>query len=461
MLKSPRRIPGTESRCVVMSVILTALVHGQDLHSHIWPYFELERPSGKWSWSVDLGLHVQGIARPDTSDDPKFYDRFRDYDDYVKHTKRPGYFAVEISRSFEKGWTILHRTEVFPNWLQSEKDIRYPQKPKDLDSHTNARGFLEKTGRNYAFKVGRDYLVWDPFWTGTLLPDQIPSFDQLRVDLWGESWYYHAFVGDMNRRDVMGNLDRYKYLSGHRLDVRLRGNLIVWIAELQLVTKALSLADLNPLFLVYHNLERIHMTHNAITSAGLRWKARKELEVSIQLDIDELEWGAFERYTANQNAFAYQVGLFHRRFGVSYARTWPWIYNHEAKRETYPSTFVFSESQDTVGAVYFDRFIGHPMGSGSGILMAKAYLIHNLEIEFRHLERTPNHILEPISALESPEPVETRNRLAISYKKEFSQRFTAVAVVSWERARNYHHTGTRADLKEWLVGIAYRFSSAE
>ncbi|MFQ6616614.1 MAG: hypothetical protein ACE5HZ_07615 [Fidelibacterota bacterium] len=445
---------------MTISLIFTGLLRGQDLFPNVWPEFEPEPASGRWTWWINLGMHVQGIDRPVPPDSGEFYDRFRDYDDFVKHTRRPSYFALEISRSFPNGWSILHRTEVYPNWMQTEKDIRYPVAARDLDSHTNARGFLQKTGRNYGIKIGRDFLVWDPIWTGTLLPDQIPSFDQVRLDLWGQRWYYHAFVGDINRRDVFNNVDQYKYLAAHRLDFMPFTNLLVWVAEIQIVTRSLSLADLNPFFLVYHNLERIHRTHNAITSLGLRWKVRQNLEVSVEFDIDELESAAFEYYTANQNAFAYQVGVLHQRFQVSYVQTWPWVYNHEAKTEAHSTTFVFSESQDRKGPVYFDRFVGYPMGSGARILQAGMEAIPGLGIHYRHLERNPSHILEPISTLESPEPVETRNRVAVTYEKELATRFAARMVLSWEHSLNYRHSSEDATLTEWLVGIAYRFSNS-
>lgn len=443
---------------MVTWLVFAGLLWSQDPRGSIWPRFEEETAPGVWSWEVALGLHVQGIQRPRVPDTTGFYERFRDYDDFVKHTQRPSYLSVEVSRRFENGWSVVSRTDVYPNWLQTEKEIRYPGRIKDLDSHTNTRGILQKTGKNYAFKIGRDFLVWDPRWTGTLLTDQIPSFDQIRADLWGSRWYYHAFVGDVNRRDVFRSDNEYKFLTGHRLDVKPVANLLVWVAELQVITRPLSLADLNPIFLVYHNLERIHRTHNAITSLGFRWQVRDNLEVSAQLDMDEVESASFEVYTENQNAFAYQVAILHRKFQLSYVKTWPWIYNHEAKTETHNTTFVFPESQDRKGAVYFDRFIGHPMGSGAAVLQGIVTVFPGLEIQYRHLERTPSHILETISVLETPEPVETRNRLAFVYRREISQRFTARVAASWEHSANYRHSNTNANLKEWLVGVAYRFS---
>ena len=265
-------------------------------------------------WRFEISPHAQWVQRPERPESTEeFYQKFRDFDDFTKHTQRPAYARLTFQKTINGNWEIVSQIAASPSWLQSDRCVRIPLSLKDLDYSVNDIAFIRKFGENYSIKFGRDYLVWDPNRTGTVLPNTLPSFDHFRLDYWTKNWYYHAFWGDIDARDNFSAENGFsKSMIGHRLELFFGKIFTFYIAEIVIVARNLSLAEMNPLFQNFHNLELNWRLHNIITSLDFAAEIAKDSKLFFHIDLDELESKTVEynlEENSNPNTWAVQAGF--------------------------------------------------------------------------------------------------------------------------------------------------------
>ena len=420
--------------------------------SSIFPPVETKNTTD-FLWKIETNIYIQSAVGK-IEDSAIFYTRFRDYDDFISHSQRPAYFSFDLQKRMANGWKIVVSQKANPNWQQTNDSYRFPKSFKDLDTHSNDKGFLQKTSDNFNIKFGRDNLVWDVTRTGLLLSNNLPTFDHFRFDTWGKTWKYHFFFGDISTRNILSQ--QPKNLLGNRLQYHPTEQDVLIISSLMVVAKNLSFSERNPFLWIGHNLERGHYTHNMMLSLEYRKKTIKEGWLFCNFVLDEISNSSFENYTSAPTAFGFQAGFTSNALHIVTTKTSKWLYNHTGKTTDNETVFVVTESQDIGkdGDIYFDRFIGFPMGCGV-FTIDLGFEISNFVIDYRFVQRSPNLILETMNNEYQDQSQETRNRLGLQTSKRLSSKTSFFLSASVEQIDNYHHKGIDQMLFNVLIGFRF------
>lgn len=444
--------------CFIAMLTLSAAI----AQNSIFPRADKAAVMNDFFWRLEISPHAQRVQRPDKNGESEFYQKFRDFDDFTKHANRPSYISFALGKKFNSGWEIQSQIAGSPNWLQTDQSVRFPQSLKDLDYSVNDIAFVRKSSENYSVKFGRDFLVWDPERTGTILPNTLSSFDHFRLDYWTKTWYYHAFWGDIDARDNYAAENGFsKSLIGHRLELFFLEKFTFYVAEIVIVARNLSFAEMNPLFQNYHNLELNWRLHNIITSFEFSAEIAKDSKIFLHIDLDEMESKSVEynlEENSNPNTWAAQAGFISPQFQAVVTKTSAWMYNHHGKKLDSDNTFVLVESFWAGEMEKFYRFIGYPLGGG--VLVAESNLnIWNFTLGYRWMQRTPNHILDDVDFIQKTEPTETRNRFSLCFEKQIQSKTNIYFSASAERVNNFHHNATDTNLFEILAGLRFCFGA--
>ena len=405
-------------------------------------------------YSITLNPNLQYINHTQTDADT-FYTDFRDIDDFLRDANRPSLIDVHFESNEIKGWKIVANLGVRLNWLKLDENLRTFQKVKDINHHFNRKGFIQKTGSNYRVKFGRDNIVWDGERTGTILSDNMPPLDQLRLDIWGEKWMYHSFIIDANTRNVLSQgTDLEKMIIGHRIDIDLKQSWKIIFGEVVSISKELSLAELNPFLPLYHNQEFSSGTHNVITTIGIQKRLNPKSMLFVQLDIHEIDTDLIDvEWRKDVNAtrplvHGLQTGLIADKLQCIYTQTSPHLYQHYARNN---ADFVLVYSRPMDGKKYLNRFMGYPLGGGvksAELILGKRNI---RSIQYRWIEQTPNAFFtnDTLGGLNS------RHRIAIEWEKPFKSNITCFAKCAIEHHSNYRFTNTSRTITEIFTGLSW------
>lgn len=410
------------------------------------------------SYSVNPQIQYINHTR---SDADSFYTNFRDIDDYLHDSKRRPLAEVYLEKQYQNGWSISAELGVRLSWLKMEETLRTPERVKDINYHFNRRGYIQKEGGNYRVKFGRDYLIWDADRTGTILSDNMPPLDHLRFDIWGDRWLYHSFIIDADTREVIPNAGGYeKNIVGHRVEFTI-GNYWKLIAgEMVSISRRLTLAELNPFLLLYHNREPAASTHNVITMVGVQKQLLNGATIFAQLDIDEmdtdkidLEW---RKDVNNTRPFVhgFQTGFASKKFSAVYTQTSPHLYQHYSDNN---ADFVLVYSRPMDGNKYFNRFMGYPLGGGVKSVELIVGKKHSRSVQYRWVEQTPNAFFVDNSI----GGINARHRLVLEWEKPLKHNLLFFTNAVLEHHSNYRFNGNDRIVTEALIGVVWEWRNGD
>jgi hypothetical protein len=193
--------------------------------------------------------------------------------------------------------------------------------------------------------LGRDHLRWGPGEKDVLLlTDQIPPFDMLKLEgkLGSFKFVYFTTVLDQVKVRSGGESDESsfgffarRYLSGHRINLKLRFGLEMGISEVVLYGGQNRNPEpyyLNPLLPYYGEQYNQDLDDNLLWSfdLALTWFKNKEFYAEILVDDFQYDFKSEPQQTGFQIGFNYaQIFGLERSFAnLEYTKINNWVYGH-------------------------------------------------------------------------------------------------------------------------------------
>jgi hypothetical protein len=256
----------------------------------------------------------------------------------------------EASLQFDKRF-VLHDRVVIDS--RAEKERRYGG--REWKHHLT--GVLDEAYANIDLRyfhllVGRDHLRWGPGREDVLLlSDQIPPFDMIRMEgkvgacklvwfatvldqtyvppVWGDFRADHGFWAN-------------RYLSGHRLDVKLKGGVEMGVSEVVVYggeNRLPELYYLNPLLPYYGEQFNRNTDDNLLWSLDFSLSTFKNKELYAELLIDDFQYD----FKSEPNQTGFQLGLnfaepagWKRSYlNLEYTRINNWVYGQNKPWNVY------------------------------------------------------------------------------------------------------------------------------
>lgn len=222
-------------------------------------------------------------------------------------------------------------------------------------SYDISESFIRYFSRNLAVTAGRGRHHWGPGQFGSLfLNSRMPPFDYVRFDAFAESKsrssavYYtflHGFLESQLAADTLyfsldgrpRTINRQKYLSAQRLEVRPGSNLLLAFSQgVVYGDRGLQLGYLTPLNFLYSVQHSNDDKDNLLLSLDGKWRPVRGVKLYGEVLLDDVVVGDLMKSTGN-NKSAYTVGVhlmnpryFWRRFDLTgeYTKIRPFVYSH-------------------------------------------------------------------------------------------------------------------------------------
>jgi hypothetical protein len=183
--------------------------------------------------------------------------------------------------------------------------------------------------------VGRDHLRWGPGRDDVLLlSDQIPPFDMVKAEAEVGSFRLISFVTVLDQISYSGDsLQARRYLSGHRVNMKLRFGVEMGFSEVVLYggeNRDMEPHYLNPLLPYYGEQYDYNKDDNILWSIDATLSMFRNKEMYCELMIDDFQ----SDFSSEPHQIGYQIGLnYADPFGLSrsylnleYTKIRNWVY---------------------------------------------------------------------------------------------------------------------------------------
>lgn len=229
---------------------------------------------------------------------------------------------------------------------KAEKERRYCGREwkKDLTGVLDM-AYAQIDLKYFYLLLGRDHLRWGPGGKDVLLlSDQIPPFDMLKLEgkLGSFRFVYFTTVLDQVWVSSSGESDEpssgffaKRYLSGHRVNLKLKFGLEMGISEMVLYggqNRNLEPYYLNPLLPYYGEQYNQDVDDNPLWSfdLALTWFKNKEFYAEILVDDFQYDFESEPQQTGFQIGLNYAqiFGLEKSFMNFEYTRINNWVYGH-------------------------------------------------------------------------------------------------------------------------------------
>ncbi len=194
---------------------------------------------------------------------------------------------------------------------KAEKERRY--RGREWKNHLT--GVLDEAYANIDLDylhllLGRDHLRWGPGRDDVLLvSDRIPPFDMLKAEGKLGSFKFVYFAAMLDRiRDPHGDFLARRYLSGHRLNLKLRFGVEMGISEVVLYGGEDRHPEpyyLNPLLPYYGEQHNNSTDDNILWSFDLALNMFRSKEIYFELLVDDFQYD----FESEPHQTGFQVGL--------------------------------------------------------------------------------------------------------------------------------------------------------
>ncbi|KPL01323.1 MAG: hypothetical protein AMJ91_00130 [candidate division Zixibacteria bacterium SM23_73_3] len=255
----------------------------------------------------------------------------------------------ETSLQFDKRFVLKNRVVID---TKAEKERRY--EGREWKNHLT--GVLDEAYANIDFGyfrllLGRDHIRWGPGREDVLLlSDQIPPFDMIKLEGGVGSFklaYFATVLDQVYFPPLHHRLSGFwakRYLSGHRLNLKLKMGVEMGISEVVLYggnNRDIEPYYLNPLLPYYGEQFNQDMDDNILWSFDIVLSMFKNKELYFELLIDDFQYD----FESEPHQTGFQVGLnYAEPFGLrrsyvnlEYTKINNWVYgqNKPWNRYTY------------------------------------------------------------------------------------------------------------------------------
>jgi hypothetical protein len=222
----------------------------------------------------------------------------------------------------------------------------------------NLTGVLDQAYANVDLKylrllVGRDHLRWGPGADDVLLlSDHIPPFDMLKAEADFGSFKFVYFTTVLDRiQDPNHVFEAKRYLSGHRLNMKLRFGVQMGLSEVVLYggeNRSPEPYYLNPLLPFYGEQYNNDKDDNILWSFDVTLSTFKNKEIYFELLVDDFQYD----FESEPQQTGFQVGL-------NWAEPVGWERSYAQLEYTKVNDFVYGQIQP------WNVYTFHGWGMGS------------------------------------------------------------------------------------------------
>ena len=256
----------------------------------------------------------------------------------------------ETSLQFDKKFVLKERVVID---TKAEKERRY--KGREWKNHLT--GVLDEAYANIDMKyfqllLGRDHIRWGPGKDDVLLlSDQIPPFDMIKMEGRLGSFKLIYFATALDDWIYDYGFRAKRYLSGHRINLKLRFGLEMGISEMVLYggeNRHPELYYLNPLLPYYGEQYDKDMDDNILWSFDIVLSMFRNKEIYFELLVDDFQYD----FETEPHQTGFQVGL-------NYAEPFGWRRSYVNLEYTKINNWVYGQKKP------WNRYTYHGWGMGS------------------------------------------------------------------------------------------------
>ena len=256
----------------------------------------------------------------------------------------------ETSLQFDKKFVLKDRVVID---TKAEKERSY----KGREWKNDLTGVLDEAYANIDLRyfhllLGRDHIRWGPGREDVLLlSDQIPPFDMIKIEgrVGSFKLIYFATLLDDWVSDYGFRAKRY--LSGHRINLKLRFGLEMGISEVVLYGGENRHPEphyLNPLLPYYGEQYNKDSDDNILWSFDIALSTFKNKELYFELLVDDFQYD----FESEPHQTGFQVGL-------NYAEPFGWMRSYVNLEYTKINNWVYGQNKP------WNRYTYHGWGMGS------------------------------------------------------------------------------------------------
>jgi hypothetical protein len=315
---------------------------------------------------------------------------------------------------------------------------------------THAYAALRLPGIRLA--AGRRPIGWGTGSEGTLiLQGGAPPLDQIGLDATRGSFSAHAFVASLDDYDVSGSeAPARRWLSGHRLSVRLRDRARVSLSETVVyggVGRGVDWAYANPLVVYYAVDWNRSGDDNVLWSADAYLRAHPTLDLYGEFLADDFQ---YDRET-EPNQIAFLVGMRAKNlprlpgvfFDAEYTRVNNWVYGHEVEWNRY---------------THEEAALGHPLGPDADRVLLRLLIRRGRSLELLALHE---HRREGPGSIDDPRDAAVPHGTGFLTGEVVTRDLPALEIRFHPRAgRRFHARIERSDQGDWTLSAGAFFRIA-
>ena len=256
----------------------------------------------------------------------------------------------ETSLQFDKKFVLKDRVVID---TKAEKERRY--KGREWKNHLT--GVLDEAYANIDMKyfqllLGRDHIRWGPGKEDVLLlSDQISPFDMIKMEGRLGSFKLIYFATALDDWIYDYGFRAKRYLSGHRINLKLRFGLEMGISEVVLYggeNRHPEAYYLNPLLPYYGEQYNQDMDDNVLWSFDIALSMFRNKELYFELLVDDFQYD----FETEPHQTGFQVGL-------NYAEPFGWARSYVNLEYTKINNWVYGQNKP------WNVYTYHGLGMGS------------------------------------------------------------------------------------------------
>jgi len=260
----------------------------------------------------------------------------------------------ETSLQFDKKFVLKDRVVID---TKAEKERRY----KGREWKNDLTGVLDEAYANIDFRyfhllLGRDHLRWGPGKEDVLLlSDRIPPFDMIKIEGRVGSFKLIYFATALDDWIYHYGFRAKRYLSGHRINLKLRFGVEMGISEVVLYGGENRHPEpyyLNPLLSYYGEQYNKDSDDNILWSFDIALSTFKNKELYFELLVDDFQYD----FESEPHQTGFQLGL-------NYAEPFGWERSYLNLEYTKINNWVYGQNKPWNVYTYHGWGMGSILGS--------------------------------------------------------------------------------------------------
>lgn len=283
---------------------------------------------------------------------------------------------LEIGLQFGDRFVLKDRV-VEDNKAEKERTYRGREWRSGLTGVLD-QGYANINLGNLQLLVGRDHLRWGPGRDDVLLlSDQIPPFDMVKAEAEVGSFRLISFATVLDQISYPGGqVPAKRYLSGHRVNMKLRFGVEMGFSEVVLYggeNRDMEPHYLNPLLPYYGEQYDYSKDDNILWSIDLTLSMFRNKEMYFEMMIDDFQ----SDFSSEPHQIGYQVGL-------NYADPFGLDRSYLNLEYTKIRNWVYGQIQPWNVYTYYGQCMGSVLGPDADRMALRLlyHLNHDIDLAF-------------------------------------------------------------------------------